>query len=94
MTTDLPVRFPRSVKAVLWSYDTSKLDIDRDKMLIIRQVLNNGTESAVAWARDTYTEQDLAKAIATSSASEWSRKSLNYWSLLLKTHPHRTARFL
>jgi len=84
---------PPSVRATLWSYDMAKIDLARDKTLIIRQVLNYGTEGAVNWVREKYTTDELAEAVSSSIASEWSPKSLNYWSIILGVHPTRRTRF-
>jgi hypothetical protein len=85
--------FPESVRATLWSYDTSKLDLVHDKTRIILQTLNNGSEDAVRWLMRTYTTNDLRDTIRASSEGEWSKKSLNFWSLMLDTTPARTGRF-
>lgn len=84
---------PPSVRATLWSYDMAKIDPARDKMLIIRHVLNYGTEDAVKWVRTQYTNDELVEAVSSSIASEWSPKSLNYWSIILDVHPTRRTRF-
>jgi hypothetical protein len=84
---------PPSVCASLWSYDTTKLEIERDKSRIILQTLNHGSAEAVAWLTATYTEQDLVDVVQHSSVGEWTKKSLNYWSLILNTKPTRVGRF-
>ncbi len=86
-------QIPPSVRATLWSYDMTKIDPEEDKALIIRHVLNYGTEDAVKWARTQYTTDELAEAVSSSTASEWSPKSLNYWSIILGVHPTRRTRF-
>lgn len=84
---------PAAVKAALWSYDVDKLDTTRDKTRIILQILNHGNEEAVTWLRATYTEHDLSNTLAQSAAGEWTKKSLNYWSLILHNKPKRVGRF-
>lgn len=90
MITSLPI----AVKATLWSYDTEKLDLVRDKNRIILQTLNHGSEETIVWLNATYSQQDLANVVEKSSVGEWSKKSLNFWSLMLQTKPKRIGRFI
>jgi hypothetical protein len=85
---------PDSVKATLWSYDVEKLDLTRDKSRIILQTLNHGNTEAVTWLKSTYSTNDLTATIEGSTEGEWSKKSLNYWSLIFHTKPKRVGRFL
>lgn len=85
---------PQSVRAVLWSYDTNVLDTTRDKDRIILQTLNHGSEEAIIWLNATYSQQDLVNVVEKSSVGEWSKKSLNFWSLMLQTKPKRIGRFI
>lgn len=85
---------PTAVKSTLWSYDTEKIDLIRDKNRIILQTLNHGSEEAIIWLNATYSQQELAHVVEKSSVGEWSKKSLNFWSLMLQTKPKRIGRFI
>lgn len=79
----------QNVKATLWSYDTNKLDLDKDKQVIIRQVLNWGDEKAVKWLFKYY-DRKIIKQIAQSiPLGNWDKKSLNFWSIILKIRPQK-----
>ena len=82
-----------AVKASLWSYDTEKLDLVRDKNRIIKQTLNHGSLDAILWLKANYHQSDLVAVFEGSSTGEWTKKSLNYWSIILDTKPKRTNRF-
>lgn len=84
---------PQSVRAVLWSYDTNALDTLRDKDRIILQTLNQGSAEAIVWLKATYSKEELTNVLEKSSVGEWSKKSLNFWSLMLHTEPKRVGRF-
>lgn len=84
---------PQSVRATLWSYDTDRMDIDRDKDLIITQVLNYGTKDATDWLRTTYSREDIAKNITHPRAGQWNKKSLNFWSIVFNVEPQVASRF-
>jgi len=89
MTTTLPP----SVKAVLWSFDTGKVDVEAHKERIITNVLNLGTHAALLWLFETYPRQQIADVVAHPRPGEWNRKSLNYWSLVFGLEPQKTSRF-
>lgn len=87
------VEIPQSVRVTLWSYDVDRMDIDRDKDLIITQVLNYGTKEATDWLRETYSREDIAKNIAHPRAGQWNKKSLNFWSIVFDVKPEIISRF-
>jgi hypothetical protein len=88
--------FPQEVKACLWSYDTSRIDIlsSDHRQRIIENVLNRGTKAAVDWVFSEFSREELAHAITKSSLSVWNKKSLALWSLILQATPARASRFI
>lgn len=78
---------PTSVKAVLWSYDSSKIDLKKDKKAIIHQVLNFGGEEGVLWLFATYGKDEIARVAEAIPATSWDKKSLKLWSLVLQINP-------
>ncbi len=84
---------PPFMKPFFWSYKLDDLDINDHKTLIIKQILNYGSQDAVRWLQQRYTEQDIRLVITNSAESEWGRKSLALWSLVYKTKPSRQTRF-
>ena len=87
---------PQAVKACLWSYDTTKFDIalPAHRMRIIRNILDRGTEEAVTWLRENFSDAEITEAIRTSASSEWGAKSLALWSLVFNVRPAREGRFI
>lgn len=84
---------PREVKTCLWSYDTEALDVRRDKERIIFSVLNYGGERAARWLFKTYPRGDIARTLERTPRSEWSKKSLNFWSTVFDVRPAHLTRF-
>ena len=78
---------PSYIHPFLWSYNISQLDLSRDKKRIITNVLNLGTFEATRWLFKTYSHNDLENAIINPLPGEWSKKSLNFWSLVLDIKP-------
>jgi hypothetical protein len=78
---------PSYVHPFLWSYDINLLSISRDKKRIITNVLNLGTLEATKWLFETYSYGDLKEAVVNPLPGEWSKKSLNFWSLIFEARP-------
>lgn len=78
---------PKSVKSVLWSYDTNKIDLDLHKKLIVSSVLNFGNYNATNWLFFKYGKKQVTKIAELIPVLQWNVKSLNYWSLLLGICP-------
>ncbi len=72
-----------SVRTLLWSYDINKLDIKRDKEIIITQVLNYGTLKDVKWLFEVYGGDEIRNVILHPKRGQWWRKTLNYWTTVL-----------
>lgn len=70
---------PQSLQAALWSYDLERLDIEKDKKLIITQVLNYGVLKDVKWLYSIYSEEDIKEVVKNPSRGRWFAKTLNFW---------------
>ena len=77
------IPIPDFVKPFLWSYDVSKLDIEKDKKRIITNVLNHGTKEATDWLFSIFNINDITEVIENPIPGEWNKKSLNFWSFIL-----------
>ena len=80
-------KLPKSVKNVLWSYDTNRINFDLHKKLIIAQVLNFGTKEATDWLFELYGPDEIRKMAEQIPSGQWDRKSLALWSLYLNIRP-------
>ena len=78
---------PSYIHPFLWSYNISQLDLLRDKKRIITNVLNLGTAKATKWLFESYGEADIKDAVVNPLPGEWSKKSLNFWALILDIKP-------
>ncbi|PIV07985.1 hypothetical protein COW57_03245 [Candidatus Roizmanbacteria bacterium CG17_big_fil_post_rev_8_21_14_2_50_39_7] len=78
---------PPSVKAVLWSYDLNALEVQKDKKIIISQVLNFGSEEAIKWLFKQYSFKDVEQIANIIPLFQWNKKSLSLWKLVLSINP-------
>ena len=85
--------FSPAVRACLWSYDIQALDFERDKTLIITNVLNYGTKEATNWLFAHYSASDITAVIQTPLPGRWDKKSLALWALIFDVTPELKGRF-
>ena len=78
---------PQSVKAVLWSYDLNTIEVQKDKKLIIFQVLNFGSEDAIKWLFKEYGFSVVEKEAESIPLNQWSKKSLSLWKIIFSLNP-------
>ena len=78
---------PQSVKAVLWSYDLNAIEVQKDKKIIISQVLNFGSEEAIKWLFKQYSFEVVEQVANTIPLFQWSKKSLSLWKIILSINP-------
>ncbi|CEG12968.1 conserved hypothetical protein [groundwater metagenome] len=50
---------PNFVRSALWSYDDDKIDIGKDKKIIIDHILNHGTDEQIRWLFKTYSVKEI-----------------------------------
>jgi ABC-type metal ion transport system substrate-binding protein len=81
------------LQPTFWSYHLSDLDQTKHKNLIVKQILNHGDDEALRWLQASYSSKDIKEVIEKSMVSEWSKKSLNLWTLIYSATPSRQSRF-
>lgn len=77
-------RIPNFIAPCLWSYDIKRLDLKKDKKLIITQVLNYGDEKRMRWLYSVYTEKDIKDVVLHPGRGLWFERVLNFWEIMLK----------
>lgn len=83
---------PDFIKTFLWSYDISKIDLEKDKKRIITNVLNYGTKEATDWLFSIYNKDEITNVIKNPFSGEWNKKSLHFWSFILNIKAGDTMR--
>ena len=78
---------PQAVKAVLWSYETDQIKIQKHKKIIIFQVLNFGSQEAIEWIFKQYGFSSVKKIANAIPLLQWNKKSLSLWKLVLSVNP-------
>lgn len=82
---------PESFKPLLWSYDISRLDVERDKNRIVINAINYGDLSHWRWLVKVYLAEEVRRIIEATPASEFRPGALKLVSLLLGISQHNNA---
>lgn len=61
---------PETLRPLFWSYDFSRIDLDRHRKTIIVQVLNYGTFSQWRWLIETYGRDTVRTILGQIPATE------------------------
>lgn len=88
------VKILQKFKPFLWSFDISKMDIQKNKKRIITNVLNLGTKEATDLLFKIYDKKEIRKQVKNPLPGEWNDKSLNYWSIIFDIEPKKTKHVL
>jgi len=72
---------PEFLQKYFWDVDFGKLDPEKKRIYILKRVLNDGDEKAVAWAWKKFSKAELREALVGYRG--YSLKSANYWALML-----------
>jgi hypothetical protein len=70
---------PGSLKKYFWDARPETIDMKKNKDYIIARLLELGDDSAIRWLEETYSQDQLQKAIGVCRSL--SPKSRSYWKL-------------
>lgn len=85
-------KIPIKLKPLFWSYKFESLNLNEDKRLIVKQILNYGTIEDWKWLVKVYGRETIQETIATLYESELNRGSLKLAQLLFKAKPSHVSR--
>jgi len=85
-------KVPPSFQTALWSYDISRMNIEKDKKGIITQVLNYGTWDNLKLLFKIYPEKEIKKVIKNPSRGVWFEKVLNFWTTIFNIRLKKDVR--
>jgi hypothetical protein len=74
-------RLPEFLKGYFWDVDFKKIGLEKNRLYILKRILNYGDEKAVVWMHKNFEESEIKNAL--SNFRDYSRKSANYWVLVL-----------
>jgi len=83
-------KVPDFLQPYLASYELSSLDPQKDKKLIITEILNKGDGKALEWLTYNYSKADIKKAISSPTKGMWLNTNLDYWLKVFGTKISKT----
>ena len=73
---------PANIKKYFWSYNFEALDLEKDKQLIITQIINLGSWADWRWLAGVYGKEEIKKIVGNIRATEFRPGALKLASLL------------
>lgn len=80
---------PQRLQGVLWSVDTKNLDLQKDKLYIIHQILAYGRMEDITWLFKTYPKSEITDVFMTHPYKDYSVSRFHFVKhFLLSLHDH------
>jgi hypothetical protein len=80
---------PPSVRPFFWDTNSESFDPTAYPAYTIARILEYGDEKAVAWLKETFTEDDIRRVIRAER--RLTRRSANFWALVYRIPPEEVA---
>ena len=74
-------KLPEFLKKYFWDVEFKKIDLEKNKIYVLRRILNYGDEKAVTWMYKNFKKPEIKNVL--SNFRGYSQKSANYWALIL-----------
>ena len=75
-------RLPEQLRPLFWDYVFSQLSLAKDRDLIIRRVLSNGSWDAVRWLRKRFGDRQLREWLIVHHGRGLTVRQLRFWGVL------------
>lgn len=71
---------PKFLKKYFWDVDFKTLDYKKDRIYILKRLLEYGNSRAISWAWKKYAKRDWREALKSREVSPMTK---NFWRLLI-----------
>lgn len=85
-------KIPESLERLFWSYDFASLHLEKDKRVIVKQVLSYGNIEDWKWLISKYGKTRVQEIISDFSESEFRPQTLKLIKILLEAKPSYVSR--
>lgn len=69
---------PKNLQGVLWSVDTDQLDLQKNKIYIIHQILAYGTWEQLKWLFSAYKPAEIADVFQNHPSNDYTKPAFNF----------------
>lgn len=73
---------PEQLRPLFWDYVFSQLSLAKDRDLIVRRVLSNGSWDAVRWLRKRLGDRELREWLVAHHGRGLTPRQLRFWGVL------------
>jgi len=73
---------PKQLRPFFWDYEFSQLSLAKDRDLIIRRVLSNGSWDAIRWLRTRLGDRVLREWLIAHHGRGLTPRQLRFWGVL------------
>lgn len=74
-------KLPKFLRKYFWDTEFEKIDAQKRRIYVLKRILEYGNERAVKWMWENFKKPEIINAL--SNYRGYSRKSANFWALLL-----------
>lgn len=74
---------PASLQGVLWSADINTLDLQKNRIYIIHQILSYGTLEQIHWLIKTYSKKTIREVFLQQPMKIYTKKTFNFSKIIL-----------
>ena len=78
LTTKKIKTIPSSFQGILWSVNVKNLDLEKDKVYIIHQILSYGTLEQIHWLFGVYSEGEIKRVFEDSPMKVYNFPTFNF----------------
>lgn len=75
------MKIPDFLKKYFWDVNFDDLDVNTQPLFVIERILEYGDKDATTWMMGNFSKEQIIQAL--SERKSFSKKSANYWSLVL-----------
>jgi hypothetical protein len=85
---------PEQLRPLFWDYMFSQLSLTKDRDLIIRRVLSNGSWDAVRWLRKRLGDRELREWLIDHRGRGLTARQLRFWGVLYDLPPRQVNQWV
>ena len=75
-------KFFKKLKSLFWDYDPEAIDLEEDKVLIIRRVLSRGSVEDLKWLRRTIGDEEIKGFLLKTKGRGIEKRRLRFYGVI------------
>ena len=75
-------KLPKKLRSLFWDYDLEAIDLEEDKVLIIRRVLSRGSVEDLKWLRRTIGDEEIKGFLLKTKGRGIEKRRLRFYGVI------------